>query len=537
MAIPQDSPCAEPELAGRCYQAGMAHLDNGDEPAARAAFLRALEHDDSLASAHYQLGNCLRRSGEDAAAEQALTAAITHDASLGEAYISLAFLYHSQGKRDAAAAALLALITARPADLPLHTQVAGLLADMGCHAQAASLYARCVQHQPHNAQLRLKLGLSYQKLGRFGDAERAFLAAIEEDAGIAAAYLLVAHTRHLGRPDTPLIQRFEATLSNQHLSEETRKCLHFSLGKMYDDLGSYAQAFEHFRRANALHRQRNSFDRQALVDYVSSVKEMFSPQLFQNHPATQATIPVPVFIVGMLRSGTTLVERILASHPQAIGLGETELVDGLVQQLASRTGLPYPACMARLDNRLAATLAVEFRAQWPAEARAATRVVDKNPLNFLHLGLIAALFPEAPILHCVRDPLDTCLSIYFQHFAHPRNSYAYALEDIAFFYKQYTALMTHWRNVLPVPIHDIRYEELVREPERVTRDLVADIGLEWHTDCLEPHKHAGSISTASLWQARQPIYRDSVGRWHHYAEYLQPLRQALMESIPAGNPS
>jgi len=224
------------------------------------------------------------------------------------------------------------------------------------------------------------------------------------------------------------------------------------------------------------------------------------------------------------------VERILASHPKVFGLGETELVDKLAEGLANHLGAPYPDCITSLDNTLATTVATELRAQWPVEARAATHVVDKNPLNFMHLGLIACVFPGVPILHCVRDPLDTCLSIYFQYFAHPRNNYAYDLDDIGFFYAQYIDLMRHWRTVLPVSICEIHYEELVKDPEKDSRALLSAIGLPWHPDCREPHKHTDTISTASLWQARQPIYRTAVGRWHHYSHQLEPLSKALAQA-------
>jgi len=517
-----------PQTSARLYyDLGMSHVSAGNEQAAFKSFLEAVTLDDSLAIAHYQLGNCLRRSGDAAAAEQPLKTAIARDASLRQAYISLAYLYLSQSKRDLAAATLAALASTHPADINLHHQVAGLLAGMGCHAQAVALYEGCLRHRPRSSQTRLKLGQSLQKLGRFEDAAQAYLAAIETDPDSDAAYLLLAHTRRMQAADSPMLRHFETAVSNPKLSEETIKCIHFSLGKMYDDLGKYEEAFAHFHAANGLQHQRVQFDRQAFVAYIDSIKKIFNWEFFQNRSAVYQSSPLPVFIVGMLRSGTTLVERILASHPQVFGLGETELVDKLAEGLATHLGVPYPDCITRLDNALAATVAAELQAQWPAEARAATHVVDKNPLNFMHLGLIACVFPGVPILHCVRDPLDTCLSIYFQYFAHTRNSYAYDLEDIAFFYKQYAMLMAHWRAVLPAPPHDIQYEELALAPEKTSRALVAAAGLGWHPDCLQPHKHAASISTASLWQARQPIYPDSVGRWHHYARQLDPLRKAL----------
>jgi tetratricopeptide (TPR) repeat protein len=509
------------------YTAGLELLGKGDTGGASRAFSQALGLDPSHALAYYQLGNCLRLGGDELGAEKALKTAIERDATLNDAYISLAYLYRKQGRRDAAAATLTALAERNQLDLPLRLQIAGSLADMDCSEEAATLYEVCLQLQPRQAQAHLKLGLVYQKLGRFKEAELSLLAAIENDFNSDAAYLRLAHTRRWLPEDLSLIEGFEKTLVRLGLSRDTEVCLHFALGKMYDDLQLYDRAFGHFRRGNELYRAQVHFDREALASYVKKMKKICTPALLRHaHTVTQAG-PTPVFVVGMLRSGTTLVERILARHPEVRGLGETEMVDALAERLAGITGIPYPDCLERLDPTLAGDLATGFRAEWPPGAPGVRRMVDKNPLNFLHLGLIALVFPEARILHCVRDPLDTCLSVYFQHFAHVRNSYTYALEDIAFFYTQYADLMAHWRRVLPAPFHDVHYENLVSEPEVAIRALVAAAGLEWHPDCLKPHEHAGSISTASVWQARQPINRDSVARWRHYAGHLNGLRQAL----------
>ncbi len=398
---------------------------------------------------------------------------------------------------------------------------------MDCPEEAATLYEACLKLQPNQAQAHLKLGLMYQKLGRFKEAELSLLAAIENDFNSDAAYLRLAHTRRWLPEDTALIENLETTFTRPGLSRDTEVCLHFALGKMYDDLQLYDRAFGHFHRGNELYRTQTHFDRGALESYVKKMKKICTPALFGRARTDTEAGPAPIFVVGMLRSGTTLVERILARHPEVRGLGETEMVDALAERLAGMTGVPYPACLERLDSSLAGNLATGFRADWPPGTSGVSRIVDKNPLNFLHLGLIALVFPEARILHCVRDPLDTCLSVYFQHFAHVRNSYAYALEDIAFFYTQYADLMAHWRRVLPAPLHEVHYENLVSEPEVAIRALLTAAGLEWHPDCLKPHEHAGSISTASVWQARQPINRDSVGRWRHYAEHLGGLRKTL----------
>ena len=526
MSSPQP-PASATQAAQKAYERGRALLESGELKAAYEAFTQALAQDPSDARTYYQTGNCLRLMGDTGRAEMTLKTAIKRDPGLQEAYISLAYLYRSLGQTQDAARTLMDLAEKHRLDGSLQLQIADLISDLGSPAEAVSIYEAYLEHDPCHAHAHAKLGLAYQKLGRFEDAERALLAAIENDPDSDAAYLRLAHTRRWRPDDRPAVDRLEAALARPGLSRDTLVCLHFALGKIYDDLGLYDRAFGQFRRGNELWHAQMQFDRKALTDYVGSMKKICTPNLFQQERPANEPGPLPVFVVGMLRSGTTLVERILASHPGVLGLGETEMVDVLAERAAGAIGLPYPECLERLDLRMAERLAADFRGGWPTEARNALRVVDKNPLNFLHLGFIALVFPGAPILHCVRDPLDSCLSVYFQHFAHIRNNYAYDLEDIAFFYTQYAELMAHWRAVLPSPMHDVSYEGLVQDTENTSRALVAGAGLEWHPDCLKPHENTAGISTASLWQARQPINQRSMGRWRHYAAYLDALRRGL----------
>ncbi|MGH8292905.1 MAG: tetratricopeptide repeat-containing sulfotransferase family protein, partial [Gammaproteobacteria bacterium] len=510
--------------ARRQLQHGMHCLEAGDLQAAANALLQAVRLDDMFALAHYQLGNCLRRYGDNARAEQALLAAIEQDAALNDAYISLAYLYHEGGRDHDAGLILDKLRATHPDDVGLGFQLGGLLVKFGLFAGAERVFANCPPSDARQAQAQLTLGNAYQAAGQFEQAQQAFLKAIDLKADSDAAYLRIAHTRHFGSGDSAMAEKFERILSQPDLSPATHVCLHFSLGKIYDDLASYDQAFEHYRRGNELQHAQIKFDRGQLLDYSARCKQVFTAEFLRSAAATPArATPQPIFVIGMLRSGTTLVERILASHPECYGLGETELVDALTRDLAAQTGKDYPECARGLTPALCTRHAAALRSAWPAPARRLAHVIDKNPLNFLHLGLINVLFPGAPVVHCVRDPLDTCLSIYFQHFAHPRNTYAYALDDIAFFYRQYRDLMAYWRQVLPAPPYDVRYEELVRKPDQQVRALVAAAGLEWDPACLESHKHTERIETASAWQARQPIYSASAGRWRRYARHLDDL--------------
>jgi hypothetical protein len=230
----------------------------------------------------------------------------------------------------------------------------------------------------------------------------------------------------------------------------------------------------------------------------------------------------------MMRSGTTLAEQILASHPRVYGAGELPLLGRLIESLPRRlgTGDGYPEAVRRLDRATTRALAAEHQQRLKGLGGAAERVVDKMPANFLALGLIATLFPRARIIHCRRDPIDTCLSCYFHDFG-PSIPYTLDLRHLGLYYRAYERLMAHWAAVLPVPVFELRYEELTADQEAVSRRLVAFCGLEWDERCLRFHETRRVVRTASQLQVRQPLYRGSVGRWKRYEAFLQPLRDAL----------
>lgn len=515
--------------AQAAFQAGLVCLQAGNINEAESRFRDAIRMDGRLAAAHYQLGNCLRRGGMEDRAERALKEAIRLDPDLHEAYHSLAFLYQQAGRGEEAGPPLVALSERAPRDALLQRQVAGLLEECGCYAEAVVVNERLVGLEPNNPRHYVRLAQHYQKLGRYQDAERICNQLIHTHADAGAAYHVLAHTRKMKSEDKSLAAHYEQVLIKPGLSEETRLCLHFGLGKIYDDLGAYDAAFGHFKSGNDLRHAAVNFEHTNWKTFINRLKSVFTDTTLQNPANTADTHgePMPIFIVGMPRSGTTLVERILASHPAVLGIGEKELLDQLSALLSESLGSEYPECALRVPADQWQEIAHQYRRQWPKAAQAYLAVVDKNPLNFLHLGLITRLFPNARIVHCTRDPLDTCLSVYFQNFAHPRNSYAYNLEDIAFFYNCYRELMTHWKANLPLAIHELNYESLATDAETQIRDLIRTLGLEWNDNCLQPQNHPSSISTASAWQARQPIYKDSIGHARHYLKHLGNLKAAL----------
>ncbi len=475
----------------------------------------------------YTLGNGLRLCDRPAEAAEALQAALALEPDHVDAAFSLAFLYIQQAETGRAAAVLLALCKLRAGDGGVWERAAGLLAGVKENAAAAELYEQATRHAPTRGDLQLYLGSQYQKIGLYDDAAAAFQRASELDPSLGSAYMLLANTRRFTEVDRDFERRCRASLELPALSTDNAACIHFALGKMYDDSGDYENAFQDYRRGNELRRRSTPFDRQAWASLVEKLPKVFKDLRL---PAAQPVVPGPAFVVGMPRSGTTLVARLLGNAPSVHGIGETEMLDAFIQRIAEIKAAPYPDCLLQLDESELAAIAADYRRQLPSGNPQTHFVVDKNPLNFMHVGLISLLFPGAPIIHCRRDPLDTCLSFYFQNFAHARANYAYDLGDIAAFYTGYHRLMAFWEEQLPGRLINVDYATLVADPENTLQTLYTRLDLPWSQAAARPESNPGTIATASAWQARQPVHTQSVGRWRRYAAHLQGLQQALEDA-------
>lgn len=313
---------------------------------------------------------------------------------------------------------------------------------------------------------------------------------------------------------------------------EAASQLHFILGYVLDRDGATDAAFKHFCRGNALRRslfQRKgtAYDAEAHSRWVDRLIEFVSSDWFKGTEGLGLASEVPIFIVGMPRSGSTLVEQILSGHSQVAAAGELKTVNRIVAGLPAKLGSPhgYPECLAALDAARARELADGYLAELRRHGPSAVRMTDKMLDNYLYLGLLAVLFPRARVIHCRREPLDVCLSCFFQYFK--GLSFSWDLDDLGRHDRDYERLMAHWRAVLPLPVFEVTYEELVADLEAVSRRLVAFCGLEWEANCLRFQENERVVRTMSRVQVRQPIYQSSVGRWRRYAAHLAPLMRAL----------
>jgi len=303
--------------------------------------------------------------------------------------------------------------------------------------------------------------------------------------------------------------------------------LDFALGKLHDEIGAFPTAFAAYERANAARRSAIGFDRDAQLAFIDALIDVFDNAYFRSLPAHGPASEVAVMIVGMPRSGTTLVEQILASHRDVHGAGELtffpERMPALSRVLDTRK--PFPQCVPGNLARIQ-PFAQDYLDLLTAHGGAALRVTDKMPYNFLYLGVIAALLPRARVIHCRRHAMATCWSI-FAHDLAGNHPYSYALADLAVAYVGYERLLAHWAAVLPLAFYEVDYEALIDTPDSTVRGLVDFLGLPWDGACLEFHRTARAVTTASQWQVRQPIDTAARDHWRHYESYLGPLRAAL----------
>jgi len=302
--------------------------------------------------------------------------------------------------------------------------------------------------------------------------------------------------------------------------------LHYALGKLYDSRENYSSAFEHYRQANQL--EQGVFDPQEHSRRIDALIKTFDSTFMSIAPHSSCRSDRPVFIVGMPRSGTTLTEQILASHSDVFGAGELTAIMRQPEQLVSLIGSSsgYPEFLRKLDSNILDQLADNYLQQLDTLDQNAARIIDKMPVNFMHLGLIALEFPRCRIIHCHRDARDTSLSIYFQHFS-ATHAYASDLANIGHYYREYTRLMKHWCNVLGISVMNVSYEDIINNLESTTRNMLDFLELPWDSRCLDFHDSGRRVETISYYQVRQPIYTHAVSRWKHYEPYLAPLLKSL----------
>ena len=500
----------------------------GKPAEAVAAYDAALAAEPGHAEALCGKACALRDRGEYEDALSVFKEALRRNPRYADAFNNLGNLFKDMGKIDDAVAAYARAVRLRPDYVLAHVNLGNIRNDQGRVEEAIAAYREARRLAPGLPWAAAGEAKALMKRGDFEAALALIRPAVEADGDnydVAIAYAQLA--RRFGH-HSEAIGLLERILAGNPADIDQRRQLHFSLAALLDRAGRFDEAFDHCRRANRLRPPR--FDPARHEQAVTSLIHHFDAGYEARLPRAVNRSETPVFIVGMPRSGTSLVEQILASHPRAHGAGELPDIPKIARDLSGNLGggPPYPACLSRMSSRNMDAAAQHYLARLRRLAPEARRVTDKMPQNFFHLGLLSLMFPGCRIVHCVRNPADTALSIYFQNFSGGL-AYAFDLENIAAYYVQYRRLMAHWRAVLPIPVLDVRYEDLVARQEAVSREMIAFLGLDWDDRCLEFHRTRRDVSTASVQQVREPIYRGSVERWRRYEKHLGPLLDRFRE--------
>ena len=550
---------ADPENVRVRYLLGVARLEQGKFTSGRTILEQTLKRDPENPDVLYSLGRALQELGDRETALQYLEASRDLAPERADVWAAIGDVLQLQHRPHEAIAAYARALELQPDDWRVYANAAMIHLSVGDVEEGAAMLRRLAKERRHPKVL-LNLALAEQSLGNFAEAERVFddllvldpdnvdaqagralnldrigqtgrawklLQALDE-ASFQRSLPVLAFARTAPKHDdkTQLQTRracgyIEAVLANPDVSGNDRALLNFALGRLRDRLGHFDAAFDAVLAGNAL--SPVTYNTVATEQRFKNLRQFFTDDRFAELARSSVRSERPIFIVGMPRSGTSLVEQILDSHPDAAGAGELAEIQSIETEIGAGDS-PQRLMEVRAED-LDPFAERYLRLLEQIDANAA-RVSDKMPANFERLGLIALLFPDARVLHCMRDPLDTCLSCFFQDFRF-RNAYSFSLEHLGHYYAQYSALMRHWRRVLPIPMLDIRYEAMVEQPSETIAGMLEFCGLPWDDRCLAFHENPRIVATASADQVRRPLYTNSIGRAAHYRDHLEPLVQAL----------
>jgi len=441
-----------------------------------------------------------------------------------------ATVLNRQGKPAAALPHVEQLLARDPRNPGYRNLKGAVLANTGDYAASAQVYAQVLQEFPQQPKVWMSYGHSLKTSGRLADAVAAYRRAIDAQPNLGEAYWSLANlkTFRFAQGDVLSIRK---ALARDDLSDEDRLHFEFSLGKALEDEGSYEESFAHYARGNALRRQSHPYDADENSSFVRRSKALFTKEFFASRAGCGVAAPDPIFILGLPRAGSTLLEQILASHSLVEGTMELPDIPRIAREFASSEGADEEA---RFFEAVAAQSAAELRTlgeRYLDETRvlrktAAPYFIDKMPNNCLYVGLIHLILPNATIIDARRHPVACCFSCYKQHFARGQ-SFTYALEDLGRYYRDYVELMAHFDAVLPGRVHRVFYEAMVEDTEAEVRRLLAHCRLPFEEACLRFYDNERAVRTASSEQVRRPIFREAVDHWRHYEPWVGPLQDAL----------
>ncbi len=516
---------SEPQIFAEAAQL----VEAGDLGRADGLLRELLDRRPDHPLALHELGRIANRLGDPARAVELIGRAVDADPSMPIFHLNLGNALSSLGKSVEAIEAFQRSAELAPAMPEAHYNLGLALFQEHRVDEAADAFKEALSKRPGYVRPMVALATISQAGGDMENARALLDQALEiEPDNVAALGLRVALDP--AEIDSPYFNKLEAVLEEPVRSPDDRNRAAFALAKMYDDIGDYKRAFEAAEAGNQARRAMpdmasSTADLDRFEQFVDRTIELIDRPFLDSQSSGTAS-ERPIFIVGMPRSGSTLIESILAAHPDISAGGEALWLERSKQRAEENLGMPYPDCASAMSGDLAGNLGEHYLAQQGASVGDAKRLTDKMLLNFQLLGLVAQILPNARVVHCLRDPRDTCLSCFMTNFTDGL-PYTTDLEQLIRFYRAYERLMDHWRVALPLSMMEVYYEDLVSDQESESKALIEFCDLPWDEACLNFQSAAGYVLTASDRQVRQEVYQTSVGRWRQYADHLGPALDAF----------
>ena len=488
----------------------------------------ALQEKPDDTQAHYNLGIALKEVDRLDDAATHFQQCVDLDSSNVEAYNALGNILRIQDQHDRAVTCFEKALAIQPAhadsrrSFSLVSNDLGVLANkLGHSHEAIDHFRRATNLADSNSEAHINLGITLEQTGNLDQAAASFKNAIVASPTLAQAHYYLAHLRS-HRSTTEEIDAMRSLFDEASTSEVQQIFLAYGLGEAHHKLENYDKAFESFALGHRLKNNTTSFNLADQIRFFESLIDVFDMDFFDEHQASGCEDETPIFVLGMPRSGTSLTEQIIASHSSVFGAGELSYLPELVRESTLAAASPFPKSLSALPHEAFQHFGEAYIEKLRRLSQQAIRISDTTPMNFLYVGLIAIALPNARIIHCVRSPMDTCLSIFMHPLSTP-HSYAHELKNLGAYYKLYQRLMAHWHKMLPGRIHDVMYEQMVADSDTEIRALLTHCNLPFEKACLNFHETDRTIRTPSAGQVRQPIYDSSIRRWKHYEKHLDPL--------------
>ncbi len=524
---------SEPDNIEALKLSSIIAMSAGDYGRAAQVFSRVISVSASLgkesAVDYYNLGLACINIGESVSAVQHFQKSIEIQPKLACVYGDLCLALIRCDKIEAAISAGEKAVSLLPDNPVAHFNLAQAYDTWQSYDLAFKHCQKAALLLPEHPGIQLSLAMAYVGFGNTESASECYRKVIKHKPQDVEAYHHLVRINKFTSPDHEDVHKLKVILSESWLNDEDRASILSALGKIYQDCELYDDAFAYYEQANQLQETLRQFNLDLFADYITCMIKNSGSEILSEKYALGNISKTPVFIVGTPRSGTSLVEQILSSHKDVFGAGELTWMGAAASSIRGKlkTATNYPVCIQELTKSNINELADAYLHYLFSLSDKESRITDKMPNNFLHLGFIHILFPNAKIIHCRRDPRDSCVSMYTEYFQ-DGPPYSNNLLKLGAFYKQYERVMDHWRTVLPAgTMMDVDYENLVLNQEQVSRQFVNFIGLPWDKACLTFYQKQRRVNTASDMQVKKPMYSSSIGRWKHYQKHLGLLEQGF----------